>query len=335
MTATTLSKSSLTIYRLYNPLEGTLIRCKKIPDSDLESQLQAFIEQHLQEMFGLKLVKSEFRLESGQKSPRPDTLAFSEDDNCFVVIEYKKNERIDGPVQLLTYANAKTNMEHQRRMLEEYNKNFELSRLTKNVTWENFYCIYIAFDVSTELISRMNLVNADIRFYELHMWEGVVVLHRVGITESSKDDGLNEVLDTTAKAQPKSTPTLTKPEPTPISSDAIPILNLNATYASLTPDTLLFPNGKKYDSLNNWRTVMRKIAHWLFDNQYLKNATPGRPLYSEIPRRPDGSKYVSEHLSTNLYILLQYNNKDMLRYIQKLLKNVDYKPSEFKVTFRQ
>lgn len=330
MVASSLTKKALTVYRLHNPLEGTLTRCKKIPDSDLESQLQEFIEQHLEELFGLKLVKSQFRLESGKKSPRPDTLAFNEVNNCFVVIEYKRNERSDGPVQLLTYAHAKTNTGHQRRMLEEYNKNPDLEKLTKGVVWENFYCVYIAFNVSKELISRMQLVNVDIRFYELQMYEGIVVLHRVGITESSKDDGLNEDLDTTT--EPLSTP----PDPEPISSNAKPILSLEvASHASSTPDTLLYPGGEIDDELGNWRTVMRKIAHWLFTNQYLEDASSGRPLLSEPLYKPDGTKYSIEKISNNLYVFLHCGNIEMLNNIQKLLKNVNYKPNEFKITFKQ
>lgn len=329
MVASSLTKKALTVYRLHNPLEGTLIRCKKIPDSDLESQLQEFIERHLEELFGLKLVKSQFRLESGKKSPRPDTLAFDEVNNCFVVIEYKRNERSDGPVQLLTYAHAKTNTGYQRRMLEEYNKNPDLEKLTKGVVWENFYCVYIAFNVSKELISRMQLVNVDIRFYELQMYESIVVLHRVGITESSKDDGLNEDLD--MATEPLSTP----PGPEPIPNNTKPILSLEvASHASLTPDTLLYPDGEIDDGLGNWRTVMRSVSHWLFDNNHIKDAATGKPLCPHIPRQPNGRPYSHEPLSDKLFVYLHCGNKDMLSYIQKLLKDINYKPYEFKIAFK-
>ena len=80
---------------------------------------------------------------------------------------------------------------------------------------------------------------------------------------------------------------------------------------------------------------MRKIAHWLFTNQYLEDASSGRPLLPEPLYKPDGTKYSNEKISNNLYVFLHCGNIGMLNNIQKLLKNVNYKPNEFRITFKQ
>ncbi len=52
----------------------------------LERQIQRIIETNLQQIFGLQLVKSEFELHG----LRVDTLAYNNESNAFVIIEYKK-----------------------------------------------------------------------------------------------------------------------------------------------------------------------------------------------------------------------------------------------------
>ena len=108
------------VFRFGSLFEGTLVQCKRIEDPRLERDLHKFVEQHLFELFRLKLVTNEFRLTDDRTSPRPDTLAFDEARNCFVVIEYKTAERKDGAAQLTAYANAKFNETAKRKMLEFY-----------------------------------------------------------------------------------------------------------------------------------------------------------------------------------------------------------------------
>ena len=143
-TGTTRPAGKPIVFRFGNPLEHTLVRCEGIKEPNLERDLQKFVDKHLQELFQLTLVSSEFRLDDSRTSPRPDTLAFDEAKNCFVVIEYKKDERKDGPVQLTTYVSAKNDESAKRKMLEFSNKT-DLKVVSPN--WTDSYCIYVGLGV--------------------------------------------------------------------------------------------------------------------------------------------------------------------------------------------
>ena len=153
---------------------------------------------------------------------------------------------------------------------------------------------------------------------------------KMSFDEGRKGGRLDEELDTVTKVRSKDTP----PKHDQISGNTMLLLNLNVSdHADLIPATLLLPSGEIDDKISSWRTVMRSVSHWLFDNNHIKDAASGRPLYPHIPRRPNGRPYSHERLSDKLFVYLHYSNKDMLMYIQKLLKNINYKPHEFKIIF--
>ena len=154
---------------------------------------------------------------------------------------------------------------------------------------------------------------------------------KVSFDEGRKGSGLDKELDTVTKVRPKYTPL----KHDQISGNTISLLNLNVSdHADLIPATLLLPSGEIDDKISSWRAVMRSVAHWLFDNNHIKDAASGRPLWSHIPRQPNGRSYSHEQLSAKLFVYLNYNNKDMLMHIQKLLENINYKPHEFKIVFK-
>ena len=154
---------------------------------------------------------------------------------------------------------------------------------------------------------------------------------KVSFDEGSKGDRLDEESDTATKAQLKDTPS----KHDQISDNTMSLLNLNVSdHADLIPVTLLLPSGEIDDKISSWRAVMRSVSHWLFDNNHIKDAASGRPLWSHIPRRLNRRPYSHEQLSDKLFVYLHYSNKDMLIHIQKLLENINYKPHEFKVVFK-
>ena len=326
-------------YHCGNPIEGTVVKSKRVEiELEKESVLQGFVQRNLPGLFKLKLIKPEFRLGSQssdgrRSSPRPDTLAFDEEKRCFVIIEYKKEDTNRIFMQLSTYASAPNNSNHKLEMINTYSKmqkeNDSLVPLNADeICWNNYYCIYVSLDISDDLVENLRPIRkgSDIRMYEIHLFEGTTVLCRVDADDASKGDGLDEELIIEPQPGPKS-PNLT--------SDPIPILNLNVLdHANSIPATLLFPSGEIDDEISSWRAAMRSVSHWLFDNNHIKDAASGRPLWSHIPRRPNGRPYSHEQLSDKLFVYLHYSNKDMLTHIQKLLKNINHKPYEFKIIFK-
>ena len=314
------------VFRLGNPIEHKLVQCNRILDPKLEDVLHKFIEQHLYELFRLKLVDSEFRLVGGRKSRRPDTLAFDEKKNCFVIVEYKRNERDDGGSQLLAYASHMTRPESQKKMLEAINKT-DLKGINPN--WTDTYCIYIDFEISENLKDGTTRLRDILRMYEIQLYDGIVVLQRVGVTKSSKDDGLAEVMDApTAKTQDQ-TPTDTSVSSIDPLPGGVPIIDLgsNETQKYL-PHALQFPDGTSVEKLKGWGTVLLKVADWLDKNGHIKDASQSRLLNTHKVSRG------YRELRDNLYINVNFNAKNALSKTKVFLGDIDYQPDGFKLTLK-
>ena len=72
---------------LFRIVDNNLTRIKSNPFS-LEKEIQDLTENSLEELFNLELIRSEFSL----KNFRIDSLAFDNETNAFVIIEYKKDK---------------------------------------------------------------------------------------------------------------------------------------------------------------------------------------------------------------------------------------------------
>lgn len=72
---------------IYNIQDNNLSLIKKV-DFKNERELQRLTENNLEELFDLKFIASEFQVDN----LRIDTLAFSEETNSFVIIEYKNTK---------------------------------------------------------------------------------------------------------------------------------------------------------------------------------------------------------------------------------------------------
>ena len=69
---------------IYNIEDEKLTPIRKVKFKN-ERELQRLTENNLEELFGLKFVATEFQVDN----LRIDTLAFNEETNSFVIIEYK------------------------------------------------------------------------------------------------------------------------------------------------------------------------------------------------------------------------------------------------------
>ena len=69
---------------IYNIKENNLSLIKKV-DFTNERELQRLTENNLEELFNLKFIATEFQVDN----LRIDTLAYDEETNSFIIIEYK------------------------------------------------------------------------------------------------------------------------------------------------------------------------------------------------------------------------------------------------------
>ena len=101
----------MAIFKLNN---GRLDKIKKL-SFKLEKDIQNLTEDNLNNVFNLQIVKSEFSL----NNLRIDTLAYDNENNNFVIIEYKKDKNLI--VIDKGYANLSLILNNKSEFILEYN----------------------------------------------------------------------------------------------------------------------------------------------------------------------------------------------------------------------
>lgn len=123
--------------RLYQINKGKLSKIKEEPFR-LEKDLQKLVEDNLETLLGLQLVKSEFTIQDR----RFDTLAYNPEDKSFVIIEYKRDKNSSVIDQGYTYLNII--LEHKEAAVLELNNQFKKNLSVKNIEWQTTKVIFIS-----------------------------------------------------------------------------------------------------------------------------------------------------------------------------------------------
>lgn len=121
-------------------LEKTNLKLKPIKQVPIkvEKDLQRFSELHLEEIFNLKFISTEFEI----GNYRIDSVGFDEKTRSFVIIEYKKeiNEGVLSQVEVY----YKLFLKHTDLIVETYNKLFNTNYSEDYFNFENTNIIIIA-----------------------------------------------------------------------------------------------------------------------------------------------------------------------------------------------
>ena len=110
---------------------------------DLEKDLQTLTEENLETVFGLKFITTEFRLNNF----RIDTLAFDNESNSFVIIEYKRDRSFSIIDQGYAYLSLMLN--NKADFILEYNEKSKNSLKREDVDPEFFSLL-----MHSQLISK-------------------------------------------------------------------------------------------------------------------------------------------------------------------------------------
>ena len=104
----------------------------------LEKDLQKLTETNLETIFGLKFIKSEFTI----RDFRIDTLAYDDQSNSFVIIEYKRGDSYSIIDQGVTYLSLMLN--NKADFVLEYNENTGKNLKRNDVDWSQPKVIFVA-----------------------------------------------------------------------------------------------------------------------------------------------------------------------------------------------
>lgn len=135
----------------------------------LERELQNFVENNLKELLNLELVKSECVIEKY----RLDTLAFDNENNSFVIIEYKRGNSYSVIDQGYSY--LATVLNNKADIILEYNETLNKSLKRSDIDWSQTKVIFISQSFNKFQRDSLNFKNLPIELYEVKRYKNDII----------------------------------------------------------------------------------------------------------------------------------------------------------------
>src|SRR6478736_1609247 len=118
-----------------------------------EKEIQQICEKNLKEILGLRFISSEFNISNF----RIDTLAYDEQTNSFVIIEYKNTKSFSVIDQGYAYLSLMLN--NKADFILEYNENNEKNLKRSDVDWSQSKIIFISPRFTTYQKESINTIS--------------------------------------------------------------------------------------------------------------------------------------------------------------------------------
>ncbi|MDO8869520.1 MAG: DUF5655 domain-containing protein [Methanobacteriaceae archaeon] len=155
---------------LFSINNNKLEKVRKL-DFKLERDLQNLTEENLDEIFGLKLVKSEFQL----NNLRIDTLAFDNESNSFVIIEYKRGANFSVIDQ--GYAYLALLLNNKAEFILEYNERMDTNLRRNDVDWSQSRVIFVAPQFTTYQRKAIEFKDMAFELWESTKYDNETILY--------------------------------------------------------------------------------------------------------------------------------------------------------------
>jgi len=131
----------------------------------LEKDIQKLIEDNLELLMNLELVKSEFTI----KNKRIDTLAFDQQTNGFVIIEYKRDRNFSVVDQGFAYLSLM--LENKAEFIIEYNESLQKHLKREEVDWSQSRVVFVAPSFTDNQKLATNFQDIAIELWEVKKYE--------------------------------------------------------------------------------------------------------------------------------------------------------------------
>ena len=131
----------------------------------LERDIQRIFEENLSTVMQLTLIKSEFTI----KDRRIDTLAYDEQTNAFVIIEYKRDKNLSVFDQGITYLGLM--LANKADFVIEYNEQHKKNIKRDEVDWTQSRIVFVSTSFSEYQISAANFKDFAIELWEVKQYE--------------------------------------------------------------------------------------------------------------------------------------------------------------------
>ena len=127
----------------------------------LEREIQKLFEDNLQEIMGLRMVRSEFSI----KNKRIDTLAFDEQTKAFIIIEYKRDRNSSVVDQGFTYLGLM--LENKADFVLEHQGQLKSFIKVEDVDWSQSRIAFVSPSFTENQIQATNFGDIAIELWEV------------------------------------------------------------------------------------------------------------------------------------------------------------------------
>ncbi len=175
---------------------GTALEIIKEKIFRYEKDIQQLVEKNLNLLLKLDFIKSEFTLNNF----RIDTLAFDEESNSFVIIEFKRDKAFSVVDQGYAYLSLMLN--NKADFILEYNESQNKSLKRNDVDWSQSKVIFISPSFTNYQKEAINFKDLPIELWEIKQFENETIsfeqVQKANAIESiktiSKIDEKNDVV---------------------------------------------------------------------------------------------------------------------------------------------
>lgn len=134
-----------------------------------EREIQELVENNLEEVFGYKFIANEFAIDN----LRIDTLAFDQETNSFVIIEYKRDRSFSVVDQGYAYLSILLNNKADF-ILEYFEK--QNKHISKNdIDWSQSRVLFIANSFTKHQRTAINFKDLPIELWEFELYENSTI----------------------------------------------------------------------------------------------------------------------------------------------------------------
>jgi len=165
--------------QLFQNDKGTLTPIEK--DSfKLEKDIQSLIESNMETLFGLEFISSEFHVAEF----RLDSLAYDEQNNSFVIFEYKKGHSYSIIDQGYSYLSVMLNQKAE--FILEYNEKMEKQLKRDDIDWTSSRVIFVSPFFNQYQKNSVNFKDVPFEFWEIRKFEGGLVALEQQVSKSTE-----------------------------------------------------------------------------------------------------------------------------------------------------
>ena len=149
---------------LFETKNGKVIPVKQ-QEVKLERELQNFFENNMYEITNYKFLKSEFSIDDY----RLDSVAYDEENNAFIIVEYKRGKNESLVDQGYAYLNKLLNRKADFVLL--YNEVMNQSKLVKDFDWSQTRIVFVSPKFTKNQLDATAFTNMAFELYEVKKYD--------------------------------------------------------------------------------------------------------------------------------------------------------------------